>query len=61
MNTWCELHQIPRGAVITVEKCWTLARAWYNDRLSPDWHRKTPAEMAAVFAQAGLQGPFWSL
>jgi hypothetical protein len=40
---------------------WRLADAWYKDRLSPDWRRKTAEEAEAVFAEIGLVGPFWQL
>jgi hypothetical protein len=38
-----------------------LALAWFHDRLSPDWRRKTPEETEEVFAGIGLTGPFWRL
>jgi hypothetical protein len=38
-----------------------MADAWYRDRLSPDWRRRTPSEAEAVFAQVGLTGAFWAL
>jgi hypothetical protein len=43
------------------EQCWQLARAWYADKLDPDWRRKTPEEAAATLAGVGLTNPFWSL
>lgn len=43
------------------EQCWQLAHAWYADKLSPDWRRKTVDEAQAVLAQIGLTGPFWDL
>jgi len=50
-----------RGAVLSLEQTWTLARLWYASRLDPDWRRPTAAEAEAAFASAGLTGPFWSL
>lgn len=46
---------------MTIEKCWGLALAWYHDRLSPDFHRRTIDQALAIFANLGLTGPFWSL
>ena len=39
---------------------WALARAWYSDRLQPDWRRPTRDEITAVFTTLGLTGPAWS-
>ena len=49
------------GAVVTPGQVWTLARLWYSDRLDPGWRRPTAAEAAAMFREAGLDGPFWSV
>jgi hypothetical protein len=40
---------------------WDLAVAWYRDRLAPDWRRRTPAEVQALFTELGLTDPFWRL
>ena len=31
---------MPRGAVLTLDQTWSLARLWYEDRLDPEWRRK---------------------
>lgn len=46
---------------MTLEQCWELARAWYPDRLKPDWRRMSVDEMRALFARIGLTGEFWRL
>ena len=61
VDAWCEQRGLPRGEVFSLETCWRLARAWYGDRLSPDWRRRTPDEAHAVFESVGLTGPFWRL
>jgi hypothetical protein len=61
IDGWCERHGIPRGETITVQQGWDLARAWYEDRLSPAWRRKTVEEAEAIFARLRLTSPFWSL
>jgi hypothetical protein len=48
-----------RGAVLTLEQTWTLAKRWYDDRLDPDWRRPTADEAARAFASVGLVGDFW--
>jgi hypothetical protein len=47
--------------VISLETAWTLALAWYRDRLDPSWRRRTAEEAQQVFAGIGLDGPFWRL
>jgi hypothetical protein len=61
VDRWCRTRKLPRGAVFTLEQAWRLAQAWYADRLSPQWRRRTPQEAEAVFAEIGLTGSFWSL
>jgi hypothetical protein len=59
VEEWCRAHAVPRRPLITLEQLWSLALAWYSNRLSPDARRPGPDEMRAIFAAAGLRGPFW--
>ena len=61
VNRWLEQRGLQKGAVLTPEQMWRLARAWYGDRLAPDWRRKTPDEAQSVLDEVGLTGPFWQL
>lgn len=61
VDRWCDSRQIGRGASFTLEQAWQLGRAWYADKLSPDWRRATPVEAQAAFAAIGLTGEFWRL
>lgn len=61
MDKWCEAKGMPRGALLSIRQLWGLARAWYGDRLSAQWRRKTPEEAQAIFEELGLAGPFWKL
>jgi alkylmercury lyase-like protein len=61
VSAWSERRGAPPGATLTLEQGWRLARAWFHDRLSPEWRRKTPKETEEVFAGIGLTGPFWKL
>lgn len=61
IDRWCAFCGLPRGGTMTVEQCWQLARAWYGDKLRPDWHRKTLDEAETTLAAIGLTVPFWSL
>ncbi len=61
IDNWCSFRNRPRGGTMSPEQCWRLAHAWYADKLSPDWRRKTLDEADATLADIGLTGPFWSL
>lgn len=58
---WCAAHGIAQGAIVPIEQALSLARAWYGRHLAPDWKKLTATEASAVFAGAGLIGPFWSV
>ncbi len=61
VDRWCEQRRIERGASFTPEQLWRLADAWYADRMSPAWRRRTPDEAETLFAEIGLAGEFWRL
>jgi len=49
------------GATISVVKLSELARAWWDDRLSPDWVPHTREQNMAILDRLGLTGDFWEL
>jgi hypothetical protein len=59
VDRWCNSRRVPRGASFSLEQAWELGRAWYADKLSPDWRRATKDEAQAVFDGIGLAGDFW--
>jgi hypothetical protein len=61
IDNWCTFRELPRGGIMSPEQCWQLAQAWYSDKLSPAWRRKTLEESEAMLASIGLTEPFWSL
>jgi hypothetical protein len=61
VERWCETRELRRGAVFPLETCWRLADAWYANRLAPDWQRRAPEEVEALFGELGLHGDFWRL
>lgn len=50
----------PRGATLTLDQQWRLARAWFEGRDRPEWRRRSPSEAEAIFRSVGLSGPFWT-
>ena len=61
IDRWRSARDLPLGGTMTPEQCWRLAQAWYGDKLSPDWRRKSLEEAEALLAEIGLSGPVWSL
>ena len=61
VRRWCRARDILQGGIMTPEQGWMLAQAWYADKLSPAWRRKSVEESEAVLRDVGLLGPFWSL
>ncbi len=61
VERWCATRRISRGASFSLEQAWQLGQAWYADKLSPQWRRKTADEAEAIFAGIGLTGDFWRL
>jgi hypothetical protein len=59
VERWSRRWKQPRGATLTLEQGWALAREWYHDRLSPEWKPKTTDEAIATFSRLGLRGEFW--
>lgn len=56
---WCQAHGVPLRPMINLSQLWRLAQTWYGNRLTVDSRRPAPDEMVSIFAQIGLQGPFW--
>jgi len=51
-----------RGAVLSLDLAWHLARAWFSaDRGAPEWRRPTVEEVETLLASLGLTDPFWKL
>ena len=61
VRQWCADRDLPVQPIISLDQLWRLADAWYRERLEPGSRRLTPEEMAAIFRNTGLTGPFWDL
>lgn len=61
VDQWCRQHDLPRGATLTPDTAWQLAREWYQNKVKPDWRRHTLEEAEALFARLGLTSDFWNL
>ena len=59
VDEWCREQGVPRRPVLSLAQLWSLAVAWYDNRLSPDARRPKPGEMRRIFEGIGLEGSFW--
>ena len=59
VDAWCRDNGVPRRPLATLEQLWKLSVAWYGNRLTPGARRPGPDEMRRIFAEVGLEGPFW--
>ena len=61
LNRWLGARDLTRGAVVSLETIWTLAKAWYVDPRDKRWRPRTRNESQDVINSAGLTGEFWEL
>jgi hypothetical protein len=59
VSRWCEARGIPQRPLLDLNQLWHLAVRWYENRLTVESRRPGPDEMVEIFAQIGLEGPFW--
>ena len=59
VDSWCSSHQIQRRPLISLTQLWRLATAWYESRLTIESRRPAADEITGIFAEVGLEGPFW--
>lgn len=61
VDRWCDRNDEARGATLTLEQAWALAKRWYSDHMLPEWRPRTPDETLELFASLGLSGARWSM
>ena len=62
VDRWCGQWSLPRGATLSIDQAWRLARAWFQaDRGAEEWRRPAIEEVESLFGSLGLTGPFWQL
>ena len=59
IDAWCRTQGEPRGETLTFAQVWNLSKAWYGNRMNPDYRGRTPTEAERLFEQLGLDSPFW--
>jgi hypothetical protein len=59
VDSWLALTGHARGHVMDLATLWSLARHWYDGRLSRGYTRRDPVSAGEYFRSVGLTGPFW--
>lgn len=58
---WTRGHAPGRGFIAEATTVWSLAQAWYGDRLDPDFEPHSAAHNQQLLEERGLTGEFWRL
>ncbi|OOF93323.1 hypothetical protein ASPCADRAFT_407523 [Aspergillus carbonarius ITEM 5010] len=58
---WPQKYGFYSGEIMTLETLWSLSKAWYHDKHTYDYDRKTPAEVDALFNELGMISDFWKV
>jgi len=62
IDRWHKAWNLPRGAVLTLDQCFRLAKIWYSpDRREENWRRFTLEESEKIFHDLGLTSEDWKL
>jgi hypothetical protein len=56
---WCQERDLPVRPLVSMSQLWFLADTWYGNRLTVESRRPAADEMAQIFADVGLEDPFW--
>ncbi len=59
IESWLQRKCQKRGAILSLQRVWELAKRWYVDRMSPAFRGRTTDEAQAIFRQLDLTGEFW--
>lgn len=61
VDRWCAATGEPRGETVPLGRVWGLSKAWYGDRIAPDFRGRTAEQAMAIFAGVGLTSDFWRI
>jgi hypothetical protein len=59
VDAWCAANGAEKRPLVSLDQLWKLSGAWYSSRLIPDAPRPGPDDIRRMFADIGLDGPFW--
>ncbi|KAK9321099.1 hypothetical protein V1517DRAFT_184841 [Lipomyces orientalis] len=56
---WPRKYCFYPGEIMTVKTLWSLSKAWYHDKHTYEYERKTAAEAEDLFNGLGMTSDFW--
>jgi len=59
IDDWCAATGEPHGEAVPLRQVWELSKAWYGNRMAPDFRGRTFEQAIAVFRSVGLDSEFW--
>ena len=61
LDQWLAAKHMERGAVTSIPQLWDLSQRWYHNRMSVEYHGRTPQQVQEIFNQTGLISEFWKV
>lgn len=61
VRRWAEAVGLAVGEIVPLTRLWSLAHAWFHDRLAAGYAPSGRAALQQAFDSAGLTGDFWRL
>jgi hypothetical protein len=61
VEAWCRATGESHGETLPLPQVWTLAQAWYGDRMHPDFRRRSITQALEIFRRVELRSDFWQL
>ncbi|KAF5858673.1 hypothetical protein ETB97_003888 [Aspergillus alliaceus] len=56
---WPQKYGFYSGEIMTLKTLWLLSKAWYHDKHTYGYDRKTAEEVETLFNQLGMTSDFW--
>jgi hypothetical protein len=60
LHEWLTPRNAECGAVLSISQLWQLSQRWYQNRMSLEYHGRTPEQVQEIFKELGLTSSFWS-
>ena len=61
VERWCHMRGLPKRPIVSLSQVWSLAVAWYANRLTVESRRPMGDEVKEIFRSVGLEGKFWEI
>jgi len=59
VDDWCRATGEPNGEIVPLAWVWELSRAWFGDRMKPEYRVRSLDDAHEIFRDIGLISDFW--